>query len=184
VGYIEQELIGLHQLLAGHLVPVGRVLAQERERSRLNGVIGRLIADQAKARNSIGETQLDIQELSHKFQEETAASILEVRQRIADLREKVSVTADITHRIDITAPVSGTVQGLKVYAVGSGHPAGEQLMEVVPDEEKLVVHAQFQPVDIDRVHRAREVECAVSVVPTPERPGHSRLSRIRFGRAG
>lgn len=158
VVFIERELVGLHQLLAEHLVPVGRVLMQERERARLKGTVGRLIADQAKSHNSIGETQLEIQELRHKFQEETADAILEVRQRIADLREKVSVTSDVSHRIDITAPVSGTVQNLKVYAVGQVIRPGEQLMEVVPEEEKLVVHAQFQPVDIDRVHRAREVE--------------------------
>jgi HlyD family secretion protein len=158
VGYIEQELVGLRVLLASHLVPLTRVLSLEREETRLQGIIGRSIADQAKAENSVGETKLNIQELRHKFQEETAAGIIDVRQKIADLREKVTVTTDILSRINIRSPVSGEVQGLKVFSVGQVIRAGEPLMEVVPDDEKLVVQAHFSPVDIDRVHRATRVE--------------------------
>jgi HlyD family secretion protein len=158
VAYIMQELVGLRELLASRLVPLPRVLSLERERTRLEGVIGRSIADQAKAQNTIGETQLDIEELRHKFQEETATGIVDVRQKIADLREKVAVTTDISSRIDIRSPVSGEVQGLKVYSVGQVIRAGEPLMEVVPDDEQLVVQAHFAPVDIDRVHRATKVE--------------------------
>lgn len=158
VGYIEQELVGLRQLLASQLVPLSRVLAMERERTRLQGIIGRSIADQAKARNAIGETELNIQELHRKSQEETASNIVEVRQKIADLREKVTVATDILSRIDIRSPVSGEVQALKVYSVGQVIRAGEPMMEVVPDDEQLIVQARFSPVDIDRVHRTSKVE--------------------------
>ncbi len=158
VGFVDEELKGLRQLLAEQLVPVSRVLALERERSRLDGVIGGSIADQAKAQNSIGETELDIQQLFHKFQEETAAGIVEVRQKIADLREREAVANDILSRIDIRSPVSGEVQALKVYGVGQVIRAGEPLMEVVPDDDQLIVQARFSPIDIDRVHRASKVE--------------------------
>lgn len=158
VAYIEQELVGLHQLLSRHLVPLPRVLEAERERTRLQGVIGRQIADQAKARNTIGETRLNIEELRHKFQEETATAILEIRQKIADLREKMSVSGDIMRRVEIRAPVSGHVQDLRVHGVGQVIRPGEALMQVVPDEEKLVIHANFAPTDIDRIHRASKIE--------------------------
>jgi HlyD family secretion protein len=156
--YIEQELVGLRQLLAAQLVPLARVLALERERARLEGVIGQSVAEEAKAQNQIGETKLNIQELLDKFQEEAAAGIVEVRQKIADLREKMASTTDIMHRQDIRAPVSGAVQDLKVYTVGQVIRPGESLMEIVPDESKLVVNARFATTDIDRVHRARQVE--------------------------
>jgi HlyD family secretion protein len=158
VGYIDQELVGLHELLTKQLVPLSRVLAMERERTRLHGIIGRSIADQAKAQNTIGESQLHIQELLQKFQEDTATGIVDIRQKIADLREKMTVTTDIMSRIDIRSPVSGEVQALKVYSVGQVIRAGEPLMAVVPDDEQLIVQAHFLPIDIDRVHRATNVE--------------------------
>lgn len=158
VALVDQELVGYHELLSKHLMQLSQVLDKERERTRLEGVIGRSIEDQAKARNAIGEANLDIQALMQKFQEETASAIVDVRQKISDLNEKVAVTTDIMKRVEIRAPVSGHVQNLKVYSAGQVIRGGEELMEVIPDDERLVVHAQFSPVDIDRVSRATHIE--------------------------
>jgi HlyD family secretion protein len=158
VRYIGQELVGLRQLLAQQLVPLSRVLALEREGARLDGVIGRSISEQARAKNSIGEAELNIEGLRRKFQEETAANIVTVRQKIADLDEKKKVATDVLGRIDIRSPVSGEVQGLKVHSVGQVIRQGESLMEVVPDDDPLVVNARFSTIDIDRVHRTSKVE--------------------------
>lgn len=158
VALIEQELVGYHKLLDMHLMQLSQVLDKERERTRLQGTIGRSIAEQAKGKITIGEANLNIQELRHKFQEETAAAILETRQKISDLTEKVSVTTDIMHRVDVRSPVSGHVQALTVYSVGQVIRGGEPLMQIVPDEERLVVNAHFAPTDIDRVQRASHVE--------------------------
>jgi HlyD family secretion protein len=155
---IDRELVGYHTLLEKHLMQLSQVLDKERERTRQQGVVGRLIADQAKSRNTIGEASLNIEAIRHKFQEETATGILDIRQKIADLTEKVVVTTDIMQRIDIRAPVSGHVQDLKVYSPGQVIRGGEPVMQVVPDDERLVVHADFAPTDIDRVQKASQVE--------------------------
>jgi HlyD family secretion protein len=158
VAYIMQELIGLRELRSESLIPLGRLLSMERERTRLEGVVGRAIADQAKAQNAIGETTLQIQQLRQKFQEDTAAAILDVRQKIADLRDKDNVTRDVLQRIDITAPRSGTVQNLKVFSIGQVIRSGEPLLEIVPANDRLVVNAQFSPTEIDSVHAGQEAE--------------------------
>jgi HlyD family secretion protein len=155
---INQELVGYHQLLDKHLMQLTQVLDKERERTRLEGVIGRSISDQAKAQNAIGETHLNIEAIRHKFQEETAGGILEIRQKISDLTEKVAVTTDIMRRVDVRAPVSGHVLDIKVYSAGQVVRGGEALMQIVPDDERLVVHAHFAPTDIDRIQRASNVE--------------------------
>jgi epimerase transport system membrane fusion protein len=41
---------------------------------------------------------------------------------------------------------------LRVHTVGGVVTPGQPLMDVVPEREALVVEAQVQPVDIDRVH--------------------------------
>jgi len=158
VALIDQELTGYHQLLDKHLMQLSQVLDKERERTRLEGVIGRSISNQAKAQNAIGETNLNIEAIRHKFQEETAGGILDIRQKISDLTEKVAVTSDIMKRIDVRAPVSGHVLDMKVYSPGQVVRGGEALMQVVPNDERLVVHAHFSPTDIDRIQRASRVE--------------------------
>ena len=149
--YIVQELTDLQYLLSENLVQKSRVLALEREKSRLEGVIGRSMTDEAKAENGIGETKLQIGQVQNKFDEELAGSILEVRQKINDAREKIRVARDVVHRIDVTAPVSGTVQNLKVFTIGGVIKPGEVLLEVVPDQDALIVQAHVSPHDMGRM---------------------------------
>ena len=105
--FIVQELTDLQYLLSQSLVPKSRVLALQREKARLEGVIGASMADEAKAQTGIGGAELDIQQVQNKFNEQIANSILEVRQKISDMREKVRVAQDVFSRLAITAPVSG-----------------------------------------------------------------------------
>jgi HlyD family secretion protein len=149
--YINQELVGLRELAGKNLVPVTRVYAMERERTRLEGSVGRAVADIAKAESSIDEMNIQIQELTQKFQEEVASSLLDARQKIADLRERSSVSQDVVNRLAITAPRAGMVQNLKVFTIGQVLRGGEPLLDIVPDNDALVVHAEFSTTDIDNV---------------------------------
>jgi HlyD family secretion protein len=158
VGYINQELVGLRELRESKLVPLDRLLSMERERTRLDGNIGRAIVDQARARNSIGETRMQIQELQHKFQEETAAAMTEVRQKINDLSEKYRVAREVMGRIDIRSPVSGTLQNLKVNGIGQVIRSGEPLAEIVPDDESLIIRSHFALTDISHVYVNQRAE--------------------------
>ena len=156
--YINQELVGLRELAEKKLVPLTRVYAMERERTRLEGDVGRAVADIAKAQSSIGEMNIQIQQLSQKFQEEVASSLLDARQKIADLRERSSVARDVVNRLAITAPRAGTVQNLKVFTIGQVLRGGEPLLDIVPDNDALVVHAQFPTSDIDTVFAGMTAE--------------------------
>jgi len=162
LGFINLELTDLRELLAENLVQKTRVLALERERARLEGVIGRAVADIAKAHNDIGEAHLQIEQLHKKFSEEVNDQILQVRQKIADLREKTTVSQDVLQRIQIRAPRSGTIQNLHVATVGGVIRSGEPLAELIPDEDNLVVNAEVSPTDADAIEAGMEAEVRFS----------------------
>ena len=156
--FIVQELKDLTYLLEENLVQKSCVLALQREKARLEGVIGASTSDEAKARTAIGGAKLDIQQARNKFNEQVATSILDVRKKISDAREKVRVAQDVFKRLDITAPVSGTVQNLKVFTVGGVIKPGETLLEIVPDHELLIVQAHVAPQDMDRMEVGMRAE--------------------------
>lgn len=158
VGFINQELVGLRTLHEKNLIPINRLLVMERERTRLEGVIGRSIADTAKAQNGIGEAGLQITQIKQKLQEDIAGQLLETRQKGSELREKLSVAQDVLKRLEVRAPRSGVVQSLKVYTVGQVVRSAEALMEIVPNDDKLVVHVQFSPNDLETVHAGMPAE--------------------------
>lgn len=151
VDFLDDEITGLRQLFEKGLTPKARLLALERERSALEGQIGRSIADRAKAETGIGEAELQIKQIQQKFFEEVSKDIGEVRTKIADLRERYAVARDVLRRLDIIAPTSGTVQNLRVFTVGAVIRPGEPLIDIVPAEDKLIVHAHFSPQHADSV---------------------------------
>lgn len=155
---IRREIISLQDLLRNRLVPVSRVMALEREQARLEGLVGRLLSDAAKAEQAISETQLQAAQLQQRFHEETAAALVETRQKIDDLRERIAVASDVLGRIEIRAPRAGTVLGLRVFGIGQVIRSGEALLEIVPFDDQLVVHAQFAPPDIANLQPGQEVE--------------------------
>jgi HlyD family type I secretion membrane fusion protein len=156
--YIVQELTDLNYLLAENLVQKSRVLALDREKSRLEGVIGRSTTDEAKADTEIGETKLQIEQVQHKFDEDVAGSILDVRAKVNDAREKIRVSRDVVRRIEVTAPVSGTVQDLKVFTIGGVIKPGDVLLQIVPDHDSLIVQAHLSPQDMDRMSSGMRAE--------------------------
>ncbi len=158
VGFIRQELDGLRSLHERNLIPLSRLLVMERERTRLEGVIGRSVAERAKAENAIGEAGLQITQLKQKLQEAVTGQLLETRQKIGELREKLVVAQDVFRRHEIRAAHDGVIQALKVFAIGQVVRSGEPLMEIVPTADRLVVNVQFSPNDLEAVHAGMRAE--------------------------
>jgi HlyD family type I secretion membrane fusion protein len=160
--YINQELVDLRDLSERNLVQRSRVFAQERERARLEGVIGRATADIAKLQNDIGEAQLQIAQIKKKFAEDVNSQIVDVRTKIADLREKVTVSQDVLQRIEIRAPRSGSIQNMKVATIGGVIRAGEPLADLIPDDDGMIVNAMVTPTDIDAIKAGMSAEVRFS----------------------
>lgn len=52
----------------------------------------------------------------------------------------------------LTAQVAGTVKNIRVTTVGGVLRAGEEIMQIVPLDDALIVEAKISPADIARVH--------------------------------
>lgn len=173
--FIEEELRDLRGLLEKQLVPKSRVMSLEREKGRLEGLIGRSVAESSKAHNGISEARLQIDQLKKKFAEDVNNSLLEVRQKISDLRERARVSADVLKRVDILAPRAGVVQNVKANTIGGVVRPGEPLLELIPDGDELVVNAQVSPSDIDVVAPGNDAEVRFSAF-------HGKVLPILMGR--
>lgn len=168
--WILEELRALRQLLDRNLVQKSRVMALEREKSRLEGAVGRSTADQAKAKNGIEEARLQIRQLRQKFLQEVSAQILDTRQRIADLREKIRVAKDVFDRLVITAPVSGTVQNLRFFTLRGVIKSGEPLLDIVPEDDALIIQAHVSPDDVESLFPGMRAEIRLPAIRTSSLP--------------
>lgn len=172
---IQDELHGLAGLLDSGYVTKSRVLALQREEARLKGETGDHISAIARAEQGIGEARLQGYQLDKQHQEEVAKELRDVQNRIVEAREKVVTANDVMHRIDLTAPVDGTVLNLAVHTKGGVVAPGAVLMEIVPDNDTLVLDVQISPLDIDTIHVGDEAAIHVSTVD-------NRLTPVIYGK--
>ena len=171
---IAMELRDLKDLFKKGFVPRPRILALEREMERLTGERGQHIAAIARAENAIGETKLQIVQLRRTMQESAVTDLRDVEAEIFDQAERRAVFEDQLKRTDIRAPLSGQVVGLSVHTIGAVITPGQNLMDIVPRDDRLVVEARLRPRDVDKVtagSRANIRFSAFDLRATPELSG-------------
>ena len=59
-------------------------------------------------------------------------------------------------RVDVKAPVSGKIVNLNIYTQGGVIRAGEDILDIVPADEALIVAARVSPTDIEKLRIGQE----------------------------
>ena len=72
----------------------------------------------------------------------------EVRFEPQTLQEKIIANEDRVKRTDVRSPVNGVIKQLLVNTVGGVMQAGEDLIEIVPIDDRLKIRAEIKPSDI------------------------------------
>ena len=148
---IAKELVGVTALYENNLVSVSRYTQLQRDQARIEGERGHLVADIARARGKISETELQIIQLDHDFLTEVLKDLRDAEGKIAELKEKAIAAEDQLKRVDLRAPQAGIIHQLQVHTVGGVISNGEVIMQIVPRADELVVEAKVAPSDIDQV---------------------------------
>jgi HlyD family secretion protein len=151
VDWVAKELAGVHDLWAKNLIPYARLTALEREKERLEGERGQLMAAIAQAKGKMTETELQILQIDQDMRSEVGKDLAEIRAKTAELVEKKVAAEDQLKRVDIRAPIDGAVFQQAVHTVGGVITTGEVLMLIVPEADALEAEVKVQPQDIDQV---------------------------------
>lgn len=135
-----------------------RVREMERNVAQSEGQRGALISDLAATELQISETQVKILQLGKELQREVAKELAEVQGELSAVREKMRSLQDTVERTVVRAPNAGMVLSLSVHNLGAVVRPGDRLLDIVPQNEKLVIEAQLSPQDIDHVRIGQMAE--------------------------
>lgn len=176
---IQRELEGVRQLFEKNLIPYARLTTLEREAARLIGEEGQLIAETARAKGRITETELQTLQVVQDQRREIATELREVEIKIADLSERRIAAVDQLARVMLRAPQDGMVHQKTIHTVGGVITAGEQLMLIVPEKDSLVVEARVDPQMIDRLRLGQSAKLRFTAFDSAVTPDlNGRLTRI------
>jgi HlyD family secretion protein len=162
IGLVTQEIDSVAQLVYNNNAPRSRLLALQRQRAALDGQLGEAVASISRARQSIGESEIEIINSRNTFQNQINEELKETQVNLSDVEERVRASEDAFLRINIIAPMSGTVTDLLVHTVGGVIKPGEKLMDIVPKDDMLIIEAMVQTQDIDVVRDGLEASVRLS----------------------
>ena len=158
LGSVVQELRPLEKLLQQGLVPLPRVTGLQRQEQQLRGASAKADIDLARATERTVEIESKQRQLRQEYSQEAATAIPDVRKTLSDLEQQLVLARDTLKRVDILAPVGGTIQQLRIFTIGGVIKPGDAVVDIVPVSAKLVAKARVMPVDIDRVYQGQPVE--------------------------
>jgi membrane fusion protein, adhesin transport system len=132
------------------------LLSIEREISELQSRLDQARAAQPRARGAIQEAQQRIADKRAVFRSEVSNELTQKKAELATLEQMIKASRDRVARTEVRSPLRGTVKQLRVNTVGGVVKPGEDLVEIVPIEEVLLVEARIRPSDIAFIRPQQE----------------------------
>lgn len=153
---LDEELNGMREAADKGFVSKSRIRALERAKADLEGQRGQIAFTVEQSRDQAGESRLQGLEAQSTYFDKVAAELRDVEASLNDVLPKLSAARDQLARIEIRAPVSGTVVGLTIFTPGGVIEPGQKLMDIVPDRAPLTIEAKLSVSDGDDVRVGQE----------------------------
>jgi membrane fusion protein, epimerase transport system len=154
----KEELKVNEELLRQNFVQKTRILTLQRAVAEYEARHGEHRAELAKARQRTSEIELRILSMRNQYRQAATDELKETTAKTFDLEERIRPTKDASVRQRITSPIAGEVVGLRIFTSGSVIGPREVLMEIVPEEKRLIIEARIRPEDINHVRAGSEAD--------------------------
>ncbi len=145
---VSEELKIIEPLVADGVVSKVELLRLRREANNIKG-------DREATRLAIPRASSALREATGRIEERKISlrteSLQELNLRSAELAvvaETIASGKDRAFRADVRSPVHGTVKQILVTTVGGVIRPGQELVEIVPLEDTLLIEARIRPADI------------------------------------
>lgn len=156
---------------AAEIVDIERTLYESRKASLRNDVSAlrdnlRLakrekgIVDQLKATGDVDQMEVLTAEKAvidaeaklrsriNEYREKASTELAEARDELSQSSQVLSQRTDMVESSDVVAQIPGYVKNINVTTMGAVLKAGEELMEIIPKDDQLLLEAKVAPKDI------------------------------------
>jgi protease secretion system membrane fusion protein len=158
----EREVKGVRDLVAEGYAPFNKQMELERAIADISASTADVQANQARAQSAILELRQRALGLRSDYRKEIDTQLADVRRDVQSEAERFKALTEELARTEIRTPATGQVVGLAVQTVGGVVQAGQKLMDVVPQDERLVLETRVAPNLVDRIHPGASVDVRFS----------------------
>lgn len=145
-------------LFAKELVSNQRMNEMKRSEAELSGQVMSVRASISATEASISELKMQADQAVTDFRAKALTELQTVSQTVAELMQKMIAAEARLSRLEIKAPVSGTVHESIVQTVGGVVSPVDTLMLIVPEENHLMVDMRVSPLEVSKLHVGQQAQ--------------------------
>jgi adhesin transport system membrane fusion protein len=138
----------LEPLARKGIVPQTELLTAQRDMVDVQGRLSAARQGVARAQAAVAQAQAELNSARLDLRQQALSERSEVQTKIAVNTETIRGAEARRERNELRAPVNGIVNDVQITTIGGFVSPGEQLMQIVPVGEKLLIEARIKPSDI------------------------------------
>lgn len=148
LGLLQQEISMSEPLVAKGAISKVEVLRLRRSEVETRGQLESVTLSVPRAQAAIKEIESKMGETRGRYRSEALSQLNEARTELSKLTATGKAIEDRVNRTLVTSPVRGIVQQLMVNTIGGVIQPGNDLVEIVPLDDTLLIEAKIRQQDI------------------------------------
>lgn len=158
----EEEKAMIKPLVERGSAPKIELLQFERtireKESELNGAR----SNYSRAKAALAESQARLEGAKKTAAAEAQTELAVKQAELGEIKERLSALKDRKTRTEIRSPVNGTIKELTVNTIGGVVKPGEDIIQIVPKDDQLLVEARVRPSDIAFLYPTQKAMIKIS----------------------
>jgi adhesin transport system membrane fusion protein len=136
---------------------LGMALQEKRMNDNLfkSGDVSEL--DVLRAKRQVTEIEGRIAATKNKYLQDTRTELTRIEDELSSQNQKLNGAENMLSHTDIMAPMDGVVKTLKIHTLGGVLRPGEELMQIAPVGDDLLLEAKVAPSDIGQLVKGQIV---------------------------
>ncbi|WP_395020043.1 HlyD family type I secretion periplasmic adaptor subunit [Dongia sp.] len=143
----EQQVAILGPAVAAGAASKVDLLKAKQEAQNYRSELNNARASLPSAKSALQESQSKLSEAVATFKAESAGELAKQQSDLASVRESMKEASAKVGRTELRSPVKGTVKEIKARTLGGVIQPAQDIMEIVPIEDNLLIEAQIRPQD-------------------------------------
>lgn len=120
----------------------------QREVNDLRGAVDSTRASIVRVRAAVREANQKVERAFSNFRSQAQEELTQKAAELSSIREIVQAGADRVRRTEVRAPLRGTIKQIKINTIGGVVQPGQDILEIVPLDDTLLLEAHVRPSDI------------------------------------
>ena len=114
-----------------------------------------------KLQNQVSDMSAQIENTKNKYFQDTQAELNKIEEDLSASLQTLALRKDQLDHVVLKSPTNGIVKNIRITTLGGAVKPSEEVMQIVPVEDDLVIEAKIKPSDIAFLRKGQQANIKI-----------------------